>query len=80
MQYRGTHPPVYAAPRPLLFILAVHGCGAGISELVSLLHSRGVAVYLVSGGFRQVRARLVCSVVLLSALRWWCAPLAVANY
>lgn len=27
----------------------------GISELVSTLHERGVVVYLVSGGFRQVR-------------------------
>lgn len=28
---------------------------AGISELVSVLHDRGVVVYLVSGGFRQAR-------------------------
>ncbi|CAM9766839.1 unnamed protein product [Ectocarpus sp. 12 AP-2014] len=29
---------------------------AGISELVSVLHERGVVVYLVSGGFRQMIA------------------------
>jgi phosphoserine phosphatase len=28
----------------------------GVKELVDLLHQRGKAVYLVSGGFRQVRA------------------------
>ena len=69
---------LYPSPPPPIS-LAVRGCGAGIPELVSLLHRRGVTVYLVSGGFRQVRAWLVCSVVPSSALGYWFAPLGTAS-
>lgn len=39
-------------PLPIVFVAFSR---SGISELVSVLHERGVVVYLVSGGFRQVR-------------------------
>ena len=48
----------------------------GIPELVRLLQSRGQAVYLVSGGFRQV-----CVCVPMSACMCvWCARIQAETY
>lgn len=39
----------------------------GVKDFISALHHRGVAVYLVSGGFRQVKALciFVCVLVIM---------------
>lgn len=40
----------------------------GVVELISLLHQRGKVVYLVSGGFRQVRQTMPLHLTILSIL------------
>ena len=54
----------------------ISNCAQGIKELVGALQSRGVAVYLISGGFRELTVPIArelgvpCENVFANRMNW----------
>ena len=55
-------------------------CAQGIKELISALQSRGIAVYLISGGFRELTVPIArelgvpCENVFANRMNWQARP------